>query len=89
MPQTETLTSLRLSVDFRGCNQMPEAQCQGTETRSRKVVGSNLVPAEEFYHRDPIKYHFCYCPLLLYNIYVIDICRIQIIVNVADLHWMF
>ena len=39
-------------------------------------MGLNLVPAEDFYHVNSLKYHFGSCPLCLYSIYVGDICRV-------------
>ena len=66
---------------------MPETRCQTTKALSRKV-GLYLIPAEEFYHGKSIKYHFCHCPLCLYNIYVKDICNKQFVVNVTDLQWI-
>ena len=39
-------------------------------------MGSNFVPAEDFYQGNSVKYSFCYCPLCLSDFYESDICYI-------------
>ena len=64
VPQRLEDTSLERSVDSKEGNRMLEALRHRTEARSRKVVGSNLVSAEDLYHGNSVKYHICYCPCI-------------------------